>query len=136
MSRGANDPKAGGQDGPSPGPVKGHAFGQRLRWATQGIAAALKREKSMRTHLAALLAVVLVLAVCRATPMWWALMLMACALVLVTELLNTALEELADHLHPGQHPAIGRAKDMAAGAVLLASLCAVAVGVAWVISLW
>jgi diacylglycerol kinase (ATP) len=117
------------------GDQKGSAFRHRMRWATQGIVTALKREKSMRTHAAALVAVVLVLAVCRATPMWWALMLIACALVLVTELLNTALEELADHLHPAQHPAIGRAKDMAAGAVLLASLCAVAVGVAWVISL-
>ncbi len=115
--------------------MKGHAFRQRMRWAMQGIVTAVKREKSMRTHCAALLAVVLVLAVCRATPMWWALVLMACGLVLVTELLNTALEELADHLHPARHPAIGRAKDMAAGAVLLASLCAVAVGVAWVISL-
>jgi undecaprenol kinase len=56
--------------------------------------------------------------------------------VLVAELLNTALEELIDHLHPGQHPAMGRAKDMAAGAVLVASLFAVAVGVAWVLSLW
>jgi undecaprenol kinase len=116
--------------------MKGSGFAKRLGWAWQGIVAAVRQERSMRTHLAAVLAVVITLAVCRATPMWWALMLMACALVLVAELLNTALEELIDHLHPGQHPAMGRAKDMAAGAVLVASLFAVAVGVAWVLSLW
>lgn len=53
--------------------------------------------------------------------------LLACALVLALELLNTALEALADHLHPQQHPAIKVAKDAAAGAVLLASLGALGV---------
>ncbi len=114
--------------------MKGKGFNSRLVWAWQGIVAAVRSERSMRTHLAAVAAVLLALAVGRATPLWWALMLLACALVLVTELLNTAIEELADHLHPARHPAIGRAKDMAAGAVLVASLFAVGVGVAWVLS--
>ena len=37
------------------------------------------------------------------------------------EMANTAIETLADHLHPGQHPEIGVVKDVAAGAVLVAS---------------
>lgn len=56
--------------------------------------------------------------------------LLSCALVLSLELLNTALELTLDALHPEQHPAIGAAKDVAAGAVLLASLGALVVGAA------
>jgi undecaprenol kinase len=48
---------------------------------------------------------------------------------------NTAIEHLADHLHPEIHPHIRTVKDCAAAAVLIASLGAVAVAVALVIHL-
>jgi undecaprenol kinase len=50
--------------------------------------------------------------------------------VLAAELLNTAIEELADHLNPDEHPRIRLVKDCAAGAVLVAVLGALAVGLA------
>lgn len=56
--------------------------------------------------------------------MWTALLVMNCGLVIAAELFNTALETLIDHLHPDIHPAIKRAKDCAAGAVLILSLMA------------
>ncbi|MCA9358809.1 diacylglycerol kinase [Candidatus Kaiserbacteria bacterium] len=43
-------------------------------------------------------------------------------LILITELQNSALEIALDQLHPELHDSIGRSKDMAAGAVLLAGL--------------
>lgn len=43
-------------------------------------------------------------------------------LILITELQNSALEITLDHLHPDHHEAVGRSKDMAAAAVLLATL--------------
>lgn len=43
-------------------------------------------------------------------------------LVLITELQNSALEVALDRLHPERHDAIGRSKDLAAAAVLLAGL--------------
>jgi diacylglycerol kinase len=46
---------------------------------------------------------------------------------------NTAIEALADHLHPEIHPSIRIVKDCAAGAVLVASLGALGVGVAFVV---
>lgn len=52
----------------------------------------------------------------------WALVWLCFGLVLTLELINTAIEELLDHLHPEKHPAIGKAKDIAAGAVLLACI--------------
>ena len=51
--------------------------------------------------------------------------------VLAAELFNTALEHLIDHLHPALHPSIKIAKDCAAGSVLLLSLSAVAVFIAF-----
>ena len=59
----------------------------------------------------------------------WAILALAIAGVWVAEMLNTALEVLLNHLHPDQHPAIGKAKDIAAGAVLVAAGFAVVVGV-------
>ena len=46
------------------------------------------------------------------------------ALILVVELLNTAIEKLSDHVTPGVHPAIGRIKDMSSAAVGLMLLLA------------
>jgi undecaprenol kinase len=41
-------------------------------------------------------------------------------LILITELQNSAAEITLDHLHPERHPEVGKSKDMAAGAVLVA----------------
>jgi diacylglycerol kinase len=49
--------------------------------------------------------------------------------------MNTALEELADHLNPEEHPRIRRVKDCAAGAVLVAVLGALGVALAFVVQL-
>jgi diacylglycerol kinase (ATP) len=49
-------------------------------------------------------------------------------LVWIAEGLNSALEALADHVATERHPLIGRAKDVAAGAVLVASIAAAAIG--------
>ena len=62
---------------------------------------------------------------------WWALLLLNCGTVLAAELFNTALEHLIDHVHPSLHPSIKIAKDCAAGAVLVLSLTAVCVFVAF-----
>lgn len=53
---------------------------------------------------------------------------LACALVLSLELLNTALEAVVDLVSPDWHPLAKVAKDTAAGAVLLASAGALVVG--------
>ena len=59
----------------------------------------------------------------------WCAVIGASALVWVAEGLNTALERLTDLVSPGLHPLAGKAKDIAAGAVLLAVACAVLIGV-------
>lgn len=58
----------------------------------------------------------------------WIALVLAGGLVLAVEAANTALEYLANALHPDTHPGVGRAKDAGAGAVLVASVAAGVVG--------
>ena len=58
----------------------------------------------------------------------WCAILLALGLVWAAEGLNTALERLTDLVSPGFHPLAGKAKDLAAGAVLLASIAAFLTG--------
>ncbi len=58
----------------------------------------------------------------------WMAIVLCIGLVFAAEALNSAIEELADALHPDEHPGIGRAKDLAAAGVLLAAFAAAAVG--------
>ena len=115
--------------------MKGQGFIRRFGYALNGVVTAFRRERSMRTHGLAVIGVVIFLALTGAAALWWALVGLAIGLVLVAEMANTAIEALADLLHPGQHPEIGFAKDVAAGAVLLATLVAIGVGLAYVAEL-
>jgi undecaprenol kinase len=108
--------------------MKNARFLTRLGYALAGIATVWRRERSFRTQLwlgAGALVVVIALS---PPPIWIAALAIAAALVLALEMVNAALEYLMDHLHPDHHAAIGAAKDAAAGAVLIASIAALAVG--------
>ena len=107
----------------------------RLRFALAGIAHGLRTERSLRTQAVALALVLVLLAIARPPPLWWALVLLASSAVLAAELFNTAIERLADHLHPELHPEIRIVKDCAAAGVLLCTVGAVCVGVALAVDL-
>lgn len=113
--------------------MKGQTLLRRFGYAFNGIVTAFRRERSMRAHGIATLGVFAFLAATSAPLLWWVLITLAVGLVLVAEMANSALETLADLLHPGQHPEIGVAKDVAAGAVLIATIVAVVVGVAYLL---
>ncbi|MCS6786646.1 MAG: diacylglycerol kinase family protein [Thiobacillaceae bacterium] len=95
--------------------------------AGRGIALAA-RQRNFRIHLTIAGAVVLAGLGLRITAVEWALVILCFGLVLGLEAANSALEALADRLHPAHDRMIGQAKDLAAGAVLLASLAAAVVG--------
>lgn len=113
--------------------MKGQRWLTRLGYAFAGLQAAWQTEKSLRTHAAATAGVMLVLLITRAPAMWWAVMALTIGLVVATELINTALETLADHLHPQRHEAIRVTKDIAAAAVLVSSMVALLVAAAFVV---
>jgi diacylglycerol kinase (ATP) len=58
----------------------------------------------------------------------WMMQILAFGLVLGVESLNTAVEKIADFVHPEYHERIGFIKDIAAGAVMFAALAAMAIG--------
>lgn len=114
--------------------MKGRPFRKRLRFAVAGLAEAWQGEASFRTQ-----AVLGGIAACATAALrpgvtWAAIVALAIALVLSLEMVNSALEAVIDHLHPDAADPIRRAKDMAAGAVLVASAGAAAVGVLMVSS--
>lgn len=113
--------------------MKNQPFYRRMTFALQGIAVAFRIESSFRLQCIASLLVLAVLAWFRPPVFWWALLLLNCGLVLAAELFNTALEHLIDHLHPALHPSIKIAKDCAAGSVLILSVSAVCVFVAFLV---
>ncbi len=90
----------------------------------------------MRLQLLALGTVLALLAYLRPAPVWWALVLLVSSGVIAAELINTAIERLADHLHPQSHLQIRIVKDCAAAAVLVLAGGALCVGAALALSLW
>ncbi|HEX8577892.1 MAG TPA: diacylglycerol kinase family protein [Flavobacterium sp.] len=63
------------------------------------------------------------------TKMEWLFQTLSIGLVLSIEGLNTAVEKIADFIHPDFHNKIGFIKDIAAGAVFFAALAALAIGI-------
>ena len=115
---------------------KNKPFLSRLRFALAGVTHALRAERSLRTQMTALLLILIVLALLRPAPLWWALIILAGSAVLAAEMFNTAVERLADHLHPDLHPEIRLVKDYAAGGVLITSAGALGVAIAMLIALF
>lgn len=116
--------------------MKNSPLRQRFGYAWAGIRAAWRNEHSLRIQAAMAAVVVLVMAWLRPGLIWWALVGGMITLILAMELLNTAIEQLADHLHPDEHPRIKLVKDCAAAAVLLLSLGAVWVGVLMLVAVY
>jgi len=114
---------------------RGRPFHVRLGFALRGLGYALRTQASLRFQAAAAVLALLVLLALRPAAVWWALVLLASAAVLAAELLNTAIEQLADVLHPAESPGIRIVKDCAAAGVLIATLGAVATGVALLVHL-
>jgi undecaprenol kinase len=97
-------------------------------YATKGWLLSLQ-QRNMRIHLAAALIVIGCGFVFHVTQVEWMMLGMVIALVLMAELINTALEKLADEVTQTYSLGIGQAKDMASGAVLVAAVLSVVVGV-------
>ena len=111
--------------------MKNRSFPVRLGFALRGFGHALRSERSVQLQVVAAVVVLLSLLKLRPSWGWWALCGLASAGVIAAELLNTAIEQLADHLHPELHPSIRLVKDCAAAAVLVAVLGAAGVALAF-----
>jgi diacylglycerol kinase (ATP) len=103
----------------------------RYSWA--GLRAAFRHEAAFRQEVAIGLPAV-VFAWWWAPGRWEALAMSAAVLLVwVVELLNSAVEAVADAVSTQHHPLLGRAKDLGSAAVMISLILAAAV---WVVALW
>ncbi|TGE22480.1 diacylglycerol kinase family protein [Hymenobacter aquaticus] len=96
--------------------------------AVRGVTSALGSEVHLRFHALATVVVIGLGWYFGIGRLEWALVALAVGTVWAAELLNTALEAVVDLVSPEYHPLAGKAKDVAAGAVLLTALAALVVG--------
>lgn len=109
-------------------PLKPSRFIESVNCAIEGILWAVKSQRHMRIHFLAAAGVLLLAFFLRLAADDFVILAFAVILVLVAELANTALEVLVDLVSPDFHPLAQRAKDVAAGSVLVASAGAAIAG--------
>lgn len=100
-----------------------------FRYAFKGLKLFFATQHNSWIHLVAALFVIAAGFFFCITKMEWLFVVVAIALVLITEMLNTAIEFLVDFVSPDYNALAGKVKDLAAGAVLFAALMAVVIGV-------
>ena len=99
-----------------------------FKYAFQGIGYLFKNEHNAWIHLFITVCVVVAGFLLRVSPSEWIAIVFAIGMVLAAEAFNTAIEALADVVSSDYKRLIRRAKDVAAGGVLLAVIAAVAIG--------
>jgi diacylglycerol kinase len=108
--------------------MRSRSLADSFRHAFAGLWYTLRTQRNMRLHLAAALLVGALGLALGLTPVELALLVFAIALVMVAELVNTALEAVVDLAAPYVDPLAGIAKDVSAAAVLLSAVVAVLIG--------
>ena len=99
-------------------------------FAVDGLAYLVRTQRNFRIHLLLALAAVAAGIAFGLSAVEWAILILTIALVMMTEALNTGIELAVSLASPDRRPQAKAAKDIAAGAVLLAAVASVAVGIA------
>jgi diacylglycerol kinase len=105
-----------------------HRLCQRFGWAWRGVCVLFRTQANSRIHACAAVAVVIAGFVFHISAGEWCAVVGAIGLVFSAEAVNTAIEAVVDLASPEVHPLAERAKDVAAGAVLIAAIAAVMIG--------
>ena len=90
-----------------------------FRYAFSGIFSALKSERNMKIHMVALVLVVVFGFLLRISETEWIVCILCIALVISSEMINTAIEKTVDLATDEIKETAKKAKDIAAGAVLI-----------------
>jgi undecaprenol kinase len=108
--------------------MKNWSFLSGLRHALDGVKELFRSERSMRIHVFVAGVVVLLGMLLQISAWEWVVCIILIGLVIGAELLNTAIEQAVDICLPHPDPRAKRAKDTAAGAVLIVASAAVVAG--------
>ena len=99
-----------------------------FKYAAEGIITALKDQPNLKFQLCIALIVLALAYYFSVSKFEWLALILTIGFVLTFELTNTAIEEIVDSFTDQVHPAAKKAKDVAAGAVLVASITALVIG--------
>ncbi len=108
--------------------MKPTRFIESVNCAIEGILYAARTQKHMRNHFLSAMALLLAVLFLRVSALEFTLLTISVCIVLCAELLNTAVETVVDLVSPEFHPLAKTAKDVAAGAVLVAAIGAAVMG--------
>ncbi|SEP89699.1 diacylglycerol kinase family protein [Piscibacillus halophilus] len=100
-----------------------------FRHAIRGIFKAIQFERNMKIHMVAMLIVLFTGLILTLNAIEWVFILIAIAIVLIAELLNTSIEKITDQIFTGRHEHARNIKDISAGAVLVAAIFAAMIGI-------
>ena len=101
-------------------------FINSFKYAYWGLKKVIKEEQNFKLHI--LIAIIVILVSVFGFDFSYielSITLICIAMVLVTEIINTAIENTWDHLEPDHHPVVKSVKDMMAGSVMLTSVFSV-----------
>lgn len=99
-----------------------------FKYAFEGIVAALKEEPNLKFHFLAGLLVILISFLLNISRTDWVIIIFLIGFVIAVELTNTAIEAVVDAFTDKEHPGAKLAKDISAGAVLVAAATAAIAG--------
>jgi diacylglycerol kinase len=99
-----------------------------IGFAMEGIGTFLKTQHNAWIHMAAAMIVIAAGFLLKVNGSEWCWLIVSISMVLISEMFNTAIEFLTDLASPEIHPKAKMVKDVAAGAVLIASIAAVVIG--------
>ena len=102
---------------------------QSFGFAFKGVATLIKTQPNARIHLLAILLVTVAGYLLKVSMTEWCFIVIAFAMVLAAEAFNTAVEFVVDLTSPDYHPLAGKAKDVAAAAVLITAIGAAIIGI-------
>lgn len=109
---------------------KAPGFAGTMRNSFKGIRLALKSERNVRVHFVAAVLVIVSGIVLKFSPAEFCLLLLTIALVIIAEMMNSAIEFSLDAIfHNRYSKLVGMAKDIAAGAVMVATFISIAIGI-------
>lgn len=100
-----------------------------FEWASHGIHTVWKEETNFRIEFYIGVAVVALAWYVGFSTIEWAAIFLCIGVVLASEMVNTAVEDLCDRIEPSHDPIIGKIKDVMGGFVLVVSLTSATVGI-------
>jgi len=101
---------------------------QSFGYAIRGIREVFGSEANMKIHIVITVLVIISGILFSISLTEWIFCLLCIGLVVGAEMINTAIENVVDLASPELHPLAGKAKDIAAGAVLICAVISVIVG--------